>query len=176
MLPSNAIMVARIASRVAGEGGGGGGFFVVDAEDVPFGSFWWFVDAGVSCLLVLFAGIMSGLTLGLMSLGLVDLEILQRSGTSLEKKQAGTSPPTSHAALSLLVLVSFFLLRFLLFVGFLMFVGGLLSHLPNNGLKREPASFVIGLSVSVFSFLNDLFVLGCMLRSRFPFFPSFSSF
>ncbi|CAI0578068.1 unnamed protein product [Linum tenue] len=32
---------------------------------------------------------MSGLTLGLMSLGLVDLEILQRSGTLTEKKQAG---------------------------------------------------------------------------------------
>ncbi|KAM7254030.1 hypothetical protein ACFE04_031712 [Oxalis oulophora] len=32
---------------------------------------------------------MSGLTLGLMSLGLVELEILQQSGTSTEKKQAG---------------------------------------------------------------------------------------
>ena len=31
---------------------------------------------------------MSGLTLGLMSLGLVELEILQRSGTPNEKKQA----------------------------------------------------------------------------------------
>ncbi|CAN6452838.1 unnamed protein product [Victoria cruziana] len=103
MLPSNAIMVARIASRVAGEGGGGGGFFVVDAEDVPFGSFWWFVDAGVSCLLVLFAGIMSGLTLGLMSLGLVDLEILQRSGTSLEKKQAAAIFPVLQKQHQLLV-------------------------------------------------------------------------
>ena len=44
--------------------------------------------AGVSCFLVLFAGIMSGLTLGLMSLGLVELEILQRSGTPNKKKQA----------------------------------------------------------------------------------------
>lgn len=41
-------------------------------------------------MLVLFAGIMSGLTLGLMSLGLVELEILQRSGTPKEKHQAGT--------------------------------------------------------------------------------------
>jgi hypothetical protein len=32
---------------------------------------------------------MSGLTLGLMSLGLVELEILQRSGTDSEKAQAG---------------------------------------------------------------------------------------
>jgi metal transporter CNNM len=43
----------------------------------------------VSCFLVLFAGIMSGLTLGLMSLGIVDLEILLRSGTNVEKAQAG---------------------------------------------------------------------------------------
>lgn len=65
------------------------GGFVFEAEDIEFGTLWWFVDAGVSALLVLFAGIMSGLTLGLMSLGLVELEILQRSGTSTEKKQAG---------------------------------------------------------------------------------------
>lgn len=57
---------------------------------IPFGSVWWFVDAGISAALVLFAGIMSGLTLGLMSLGLVELEILQRSGTPAEKKQAGS--------------------------------------------------------------------------------------
>ncbi|KAM1838041.1 hypothetical protein ACFX14_019763 [Malus domestica] len=31
---------------------------------------------------------MSGLTLGLMSLGLIELDILQRSGSSTEKKQA----------------------------------------------------------------------------------------
>lgn len=56
---------------------------------IAFGTAWWFIYAGVSCFLVLFAGIMSGLTLGLMSLGLVELEILQRSGTNTEKKQAG---------------------------------------------------------------------------------------
>lgn len=69
------------------------GNFVYDAEDIPFGTVWWFIYAGISCLLVLFAGIMSGLTLGLMSLGLVDLEILQQSGSSTEKKQAGTTLP-----------------------------------------------------------------------------------
>lgn len=68
---------------------GRGGSGLLKAEDVKFGSFWWFADAGISCFLVLFAGIMSGLTLGLMSLGLVDLEILERSGTPVEKKQAG---------------------------------------------------------------------------------------
>lgn len=65
------------------------GDLLADAENIEFGTFWWFTYAGVSCILVLFAGIMSGLTLGLMSLGLVELEILQRSGTSVEKKQAG---------------------------------------------------------------------------------------
>lgn len=59
------------------------------AAEIAFGTVTWFVYAGISCFLVLFAGIMSGLTLGLMSLGLVDLEILQRSGTPSEKKQAG---------------------------------------------------------------------------------------
>lgn len=63
--------------------------FGVDDQDIEFGNPWWFVYAGISCFLVLFAGIMSGLTLGLMSMGLVELEILQRSGTSTEKKQAG---------------------------------------------------------------------------------------
>ncbi|WZZ19914.1 hypothetical protein YC2023_121301 [Brassica napus] len=62
--------------------------FVFEAEDIVFGSPWWFVVVSVACLLVLFAGIMSGLTLGLMSLGLVELEILQQSGSSAEKKQA----------------------------------------------------------------------------------------
>lgn len=49
--------------------------------------FW--IAGGISVLLVLFAGIMSGLTLGLMSLGLVDLQVLQQSGSEDEKKQAG---------------------------------------------------------------------------------------
>ncbi|MFS8021943.1 hypothetical protein Hanom_Chr16g01433411 [Helianthus anomalus] len=46
----------------------------------------WFVYDGVSCV----AGFMSGLTLGLMSLGLVELEILHQSGSNREKKQAGS--------------------------------------------------------------------------------------
>lgn len=60
----------------------------LSSDEVSFGTFWWFAFAGTSLFLVLFAGIMSGLTLGLMSLGIVDLEILQRSGTPTEKKQA----------------------------------------------------------------------------------------
>ncbi|KAL0283791.1 UNVERIFIED_CONTAM: DUF21 domain-containing protein [Sesamum angustifolium] len=46
---------------------------------------------------------MSGLTLGLMSLGLVDLEILQRSGTPTEKKQAAAILPVVQKQHQLLV-------------------------------------------------------------------------
>lgn len=76
---------------------------MVDSQDIEFGNPWWFVYAGISCLLVLFAGIMSGLTLGLMSLGLVELEILQRSGTSTEKKQAAAILPVVQKQHQLLV-------------------------------------------------------------------------
>lgn len=75
----------------------------LQSDDISFGSVWWFVYAGVSCVLVLFAGIMSGLTLGLMSLGLVDLEVLQRSGTSTEKKQAAAIFPVVQKQHQLLV-------------------------------------------------------------------------
>ncbi|XP_042422117.1 DUF21 domain-containing protein At4g14240-like isoform X1 [Zingiber officinale] len=103
------MLVAAAAAAAADAGGGateGGGKTVAvlqEAEDIPFGTPWWYVDAGVSCLLVLFAGIMSGLTLGLMSLGLVDLEILQRSGTLTEKKQAAKIIPVVQKQHQLLV-------------------------------------------------------------------------
>lgn len=77
----NAAAVVRMATRCHSNPGLG--------AEIAFGTVSWFLYAGISCFLVLFAGIMSGLTLGLMSLGLVDLEILQRSGTPSEKKQAG---------------------------------------------------------------------------------------
>jgi metal transporter CNNM len=79
------------------------GVTLAAADDIEFGTPWWFFDAGISCFLVLFAGIMSGLTLGLMSLGLVDLEILQRSGTSTEKKQAAVILPVVQKQHQLLV-------------------------------------------------------------------------
>lgn len=77
--------------------------FVTDGDDVPFGTLWWFVYAGVSFSLVLFAGIMSGLTLGLMSKRPVDLEILQRSGSSTERKQAAAIFPVLQKQHQLLV-------------------------------------------------------------------------
>ncbi|PKU86102.1 DUF21 domain-containing protein At2g14520 [Dendrobium catenatum] len=48
----------------------------------------FFINLVVVVLLVLFAGLMSGLTLGLMSLSLVDLEVLAKSGTPKDRKHA----------------------------------------------------------------------------------------
>ncbi|KAK9097104.1 hypothetical protein Sjap_022601 [Stephania japonica] len=48
----------------------------------------FFVRIVVIILLVLFAGMMSGLTLGLMSMSLVDLEVLARSGIPKDRKHA----------------------------------------------------------------------------------------
>lgn len=109
MISSSLLAVGRMSlSSWAGDGGGGGSggqflWAMLDAEDVSFGGFWWWIDAGVSTMLVLFAGIMSGLTLGLMSLGLVDLEVLQRSGTPTEKKQAAAIFPVVQKQHQLLV-------------------------------------------------------------------------
>lgn len=50
----------------------------------------FFIHIAVVVLLVVFAGLMSGLTLGLMSLSLVDLEVLAKSGTPKDKLHAGT--------------------------------------------------------------------------------------
>lgn len=50
----------------------------------------FFVRIGIITFLVIFAGLMSGLTLGLMSLSLVDLEVLAKSGTPTDRKYAGT--------------------------------------------------------------------------------------
>lgn len=54
----------------------------------------FFLNIGVIVLLVIFAGLMSGLTLGLMSLSLVDLEVLAKSGTPQDRKHAGKSNST----------------------------------------------------------------------------------
>lgn len=49
----------------------------------------FFIHIAVIAFLVLFAGLMSGLTLGLMSLSLVDLEVLAKSGTPQHRQYAG---------------------------------------------------------------------------------------
>jgi len=47
----------------------------------------------ISVGLVVSAGLMSGLTLGLMSMDLVELEVLKRSGTAKEQKYASVIMP-----------------------------------------------------------------------------------
>ncbi|KAK3138853.1 hypothetical protein QOZ80_5AG0374280 [Eleusine coracana subsp. coracana] len=94
---------ARPVSSAATAAGVGVMALIVQGEDTPFGSLEWWAYAGISTFLVLFAGIMSGLTLGLMSLGLVELEILQRSGTDAEKEQAAAILPVVQKQHQLLV-------------------------------------------------------------------------
>lgn len=53
----------------------------------------FFIHIALIVLLVLFAGLMSGLTLGLMSMSLVDLEVLAKSGTPKDRNYAGTILP-----------------------------------------------------------------------------------
>ncbi|KAL3621044.1 DUF21 domain-containing protein [Castilleja foliolosa] len=53
----------------------------------------FFIHIVVIVFLVLFAGMMSGLTLGLMSLSLVDLEVLAKSGTPRDKQHAAKILP-----------------------------------------------------------------------------------
>ncbi|KAL7105135.1 hypothetical protein ACP275_07G025700 [Erythranthe tilingii] len=101
MHPFNAVALLSVAIRNSGGAVGLG-------TEIEFGTVWWVVYAGISCALVLFAGIMSGLTLGLMSLGLVDLEILQRSGTPSEKKQAASIFPVVQKQHQLLVTLLLF--------------------------------------------------------------------
>lgn len=64
---------------------------------------------GLATLLVLTAGLMSGLTLGLMSLDKVDMEVLKRSGTEREKKLAQRIAPiisNQHFLLVTLLLIN----------------------------------------------------------------------
>lgn len=58
------------------------------AEEVCCNAKFW-IYILIILLLVLFAGMMSGLTLGLMSLSLMDLEVLSKSGTPQDRKHAG---------------------------------------------------------------------------------------
>nr|XP_043637341.1 DUF21 domain-containing protein At4g14240-like [Erigeron canadensis] len=96
------ILTLALAAGV-GSGAARSRSIVTDVNDIEFGNPMWFIYAGISCVLVLFAGIMSGLTLGLMSLGVVDLEILHRSGTNKEKKQAAAILPVVQKQHQLLV-------------------------------------------------------------------------
>nr|XP_019069252.1 DUF21 domain-containing protein At1g47330 isoform X2 [Solanum lycopersicum] len=61
--------------------------------DVPCCGTEFFVFILVIIGLVLFAGLMAGLTLGLMSLGLVDLEVLSKSGRPQDRSHASKILP-----------------------------------------------------------------------------------
>lgn len=59
------------------------------ANDVPCCEPMFWLYLVISIALVSFAGLMSGLTLGLMSLSQVDLEILAKAGQPQDRKNAG---------------------------------------------------------------------------------------
>lgn len=59
------------------------------ANDVPCCETMFWVYLVICIALVCFAGLMSGLTLGLMSLSLVDLEVLIKAGKPEDRKNAG---------------------------------------------------------------------------------------
>lgn len=59
------------------------------ANDVPCCETMFWVYLVICVALVCFAGLMSGLTLGLMSLSLVDLEVLIKAGKPEDRKNAG---------------------------------------------------------------------------------------
>ncbi|KAL9240778.1 hypothetical protein vseg_014958 [Gypsophila vaccaria] len=96
------VNVAAIARYTLRTGPGGLG------SEIEFGTATWFVYATLCCVLVLFAGLMSGLTLGLMSLSVVDLEILQRSGSPTQKNQAAAIYPVVQKQHQLLVTLLLF--------------------------------------------------------------------
>ncbi|XP_057793984.1 DUF21 domain-containing protein At1g47330-like isoform X1 [Salvia miltiorrhiza] len=63
------------------------------ADDVPCCGTEFFLFVMIIIGLVLFAGLMAGLTLGLMSLGLVDLEVISKSGRPQDRKHASKILP-----------------------------------------------------------------------------------
>lgn len=70
--------------------------------------YWYVIYGGVSFFLILFAGLMSGLTLGLLSLDKLTLNILKTSGTKQEQRYARKIAPllrNHHLLLVTLLLV-----------------------------------------------------------------------
>ncbi|XP_010555687.1 PREDICTED: DUF21 domain-containing protein At5g52790 isoform X2 [Tarenaya hassleriana] len=61
------------------------------ANDVPCCETMFWVYLIICVALVLFAGLMSGLTLGLMSLSLVELEVMIKAGEPHERRNAGNA-------------------------------------------------------------------------------------
>ncbi|URE42992.1 CBS domain containing protein, partial [Musa troglodytarum] len=88
-------------------GAGGGGVGIWMAAEYHCCEANFFIHILIIALLVLFAGLMSGLTLGLMSLSLVDLEVLAKSGTPQDRKHAGGSAVVPYSIESVYALPIF---------------------------------------------------------------------
>ncbi|XP_019092842.1 PREDICTED: DUF21 domain-containing protein At4g14240-like isoform X3 [Camelina sativa] len=65
----------------------------LSTDSIPFGSFRWFIFASLACLFIVLACMMSFLLMALMSIGPLQLKILQLMGTPNEKKQAAVVLP-----------------------------------------------------------------------------------
>lgn len=59
------------------------------AADVPCCETMFWVYLVICVALVSFSGLMSGLTMGLMSLSLVDLEVIMKAGQPKDRKNVG---------------------------------------------------------------------------------------
>ncbi|XP_024626072.1 DUF21 domain-containing protein At4g14240 [Medicago truncatula] len=95
----NALAVSRILTRDPS---------VLAHESIPFGSATWIAYAVFCCFIVLFSGLMSGLTIGFLSQKIINLEILKLSGSSSEKKQAEIIIPLVEKSHQLLVTLLLF--------------------------------------------------------------------
>lgn len=62
-------------------------------EYLPCCNLDFFFHVAVITMTVMFAGMMSGLTLGLMSMSLVDLEVLAASGKPMDRLRASMLTP-----------------------------------------------------------------------------------
>ena len=84
--------LAGLAGFLTGEDGDDDGDHHIDFDTDPF---LFALYISISVVLVCMAGLMSGLTLGLMSMDSVELEVLRRTGTSEEKRYAAIIMPAS---------------------------------------------------------------------------------
>lgn len=119
------------------------------ANDVPCCEpmFWFYLTACFA--LVAFAGLMSGLTLGLMSLSLVELEVIVKAGEPNDRKNAGQC----HEPID--CIHTFLLNSFLFGKFFCLIVHNFkltpLKKLQRNGQKRSSHSLRTSIFCSVHS-------------------------
>ncbi len=83
-------LASRFGAFLLGEGPSEEDDHHISFDDDPF---MWTLFVCVCLMLVCMAGLMSGLTLGLMGLDSVELEVLKRTGTEEEKRYAAIIMP-----------------------------------------------------------------------------------